>query len=562
MAPRGAPQAAVPDVNGVCIGAVLSNYQRSRVENVCGRLGLASLAYLWRFAQDTLLEDMCRAGVVAVLIKVACLGLRPDRHLGRPVCELSAELRRLHETVGMHVCGEGGEYETLTLDCPLFKQRIVLDACERVPLSADASVAPVAYLRIRRAHLEPKPDADRVPRSVWIDRMALVARMDAMDGIAAWPADPPSDADDDADVEEDGPSGTGAAVATVRPWSWVTGVRAPVPLCHGPVQEEASAAMQQLRAQLAGRHAVLVYLTLASMADFAAVNAAYARAFGAGPPARVCVQAQMLPPHRLHLDCLALPADADRRYMHVQSISHWAPANIGPYSQAVWLAGDARIHVAGQIGLVPATMQLAHGGVAAEAPLALRHVHRVITAVTEGAAGLAGAVLAAVCFLADIRHARQARALLHASGGRAPVLCVQVAGLPRGASIEWDILAASSVGSAPRCRSRRVGGATLVRASDAAVAVLCEARGPHAQTAAALLAAAQHACCGARRRIESIRLFVRDTQADAWRHAVGQHGPSARQPTPPAVSILCVDDIEGGYGAAAMAILSAAAGSD
>ena len=24
----------------------------------------------------------------------------------------------------LHVCGEGGEYETMTLDCPLFKRRI------------------------------------------------------------------------------------------------------------------------------------------------------------------------------------------------------------------------------------------------------------------------------------------------------------------------------------------------------------------------------------------------------------------------------------------------------
>jgi diphthamide synthase (EF-2-diphthine--ammonia ligase) len=27
---------------------------------------------------------------------------------------------------GCHPCGEGGEYETLTLDCPLFRYRIVL----------------------------------------------------------------------------------------------------------------------------------------------------------------------------------------------------------------------------------------------------------------------------------------------------------------------------------------------------------------------------------------------------------------------------------------------------
>jgi diphthine-ammonia ligase len=27
---------------------------------------------------------------------------------------------------GLNVCGEGGEYETFTLDCPLFKKKIVV----------------------------------------------------------------------------------------------------------------------------------------------------------------------------------------------------------------------------------------------------------------------------------------------------------------------------------------------------------------------------------------------------------------------------------------------------
>ena len=39
---------AMPEVNAVCAGAILSNYQRSRVEAVCERLGLTSLAYLWQ----------------------------------------------------------------------------------------------------------------------------------------------------------------------------------------------------------------------------------------------------------------------------------------------------------------------------------------------------------------------------------------------------------------------------------------------------------------------------------------------------------------------------------
>jgi len=36
-----------PEVQAVASGAILSNYQRLRVENVCQRLGLVSLAYLW-----------------------------------------------------------------------------------------------------------------------------------------------------------------------------------------------------------------------------------------------------------------------------------------------------------------------------------------------------------------------------------------------------------------------------------------------------------------------------------------------------------------------------------
>jgi enamine deaminase RidA (YjgF/YER057c/UK114 family) len=46
-----------------------------------------------------------------------------------------------------------------------------------------------------------------------------------------------------------------------------------------------------------------------------------------------------------------------RRSLHVQSISSWAAACIGPYSQSITAGGLC--FLSGQIGLVPATMQLA-----------------------------------------------------------------------------------------------------------------------------------------------------------------------------------------------------------
>lgn len=58
------------------------------------------------------------------------------------------------------MCGEGGEYETLTLDCPLFhRARIVLDSWQLVLHSAD-NVAPVGVLHPTAFHLESKSDED------------------------------------------------------------------------------------------------------------------------------------------------------------------------------------------------------------------------------------------------------------------------------------------------------------------------------------------------------------------------------------------------------------------
>lgn len=46
----------MPGIQAVASGAIASDYQRLRVENVCARLGLVSLAYLWHQPQDQLLQ--------------------------------------------------------------------------------------------------------------------------------------------------------------------------------------------------------------------------------------------------------------------------------------------------------------------------------------------------------------------------------------------------------------------------------------------------------------------------------------------------------------------------
>lgn len=69
---------------------------------------------------------------------------------------------------GCNICGEGGEYETLVLDCPLFTHaRIILDTWEIDHLSA----GDVAILRPLTFHTEPKLPAGSPAGTHQADRM-------------------------------------------------------------------------------------------------------------------------------------------------------------------------------------------------------------------------------------------------------------------------------------------------------------------------------------------------------------------------------------------------------
>ena len=147
-----------------CLSGLLPSHR-------CERLGLVSLSYLWQREQHGLLQDMCDSPLQAVLIKVASLGLKVS-HLGQSIQQLQPLFTSLHQKFGFHVCGEGGEYESLTLDSPLFIKRIVLDATEQV-VESDDPFAPVAYLKIVSFHLEDKPS--RSPERQRMDQIEELA---------------------------------------------------------------------------------------------------------------------------------------------------------------------------------------------------------------------------------------------------------------------------------------------------------------------------------------------------------------------------------------------------
>ncbi|MEE8167474.1 MAG: diphthine--ammonia ligase [Candidatus Hydrothermarchaeales archaeon] len=112
------------EIEGVVSGALFSKYQKQRVDAICEALNLRSFAPLWHKDPEMLLREMLDAGFEIIITAVAAMGL-DENWLGRRIDERCIEdLKDLHKKYKIHICGEGGEFESLVLDMPLFKQRL------------------------------------------------------------------------------------------------------------------------------------------------------------------------------------------------------------------------------------------------------------------------------------------------------------------------------------------------------------------------------------------------------------------------------------------------------
>ena len=114
-------------IAGVTAGAVESEFQTNRIQGMCDRLGCELFAPLWQENPRELADAMLEAGFEIVIIQVAAHGL-DESWLGRTLDqEALAELEALNEEYGVHILGEGGEFETLVVDGPHMDRRIDLE---------------------------------------------------------------------------------------------------------------------------------------------------------------------------------------------------------------------------------------------------------------------------------------------------------------------------------------------------------------------------------------------------------------------------------------------------
>lgn len=134
-----------PDVQGVTSGAILSNYQRNRVEFVCYRLGLVSIAYLWRRQPREILDMAAAMQVRAILVKTASAGLVPKVLLGKTLEDARPTLEKMEVLYNGHMAGEGGEFESFVLSCPLFMKECLMVKAMREVIVDDNDYSPSGH---------------------------------------------------------------------------------------------------------------------------------------------------------------------------------------------------------------------------------------------------------------------------------------------------------------------------------------------------------------------------------------------------------------------------------
>ncbi|MFA6399984.1 MAG: diphthine--ammonia ligase, partial [archaeon] len=71
-------------IEGVCSGALFSNYQRERIERACEKHGLRHFAPLWHLDQEQYMNQLIKADFKAIITKIASYGL-DEKWVGREI---------------------------------------------------------------------------------------------------------------------------------------------------------------------------------------------------------------------------------------------------------------------------------------------------------------------------------------------------------------------------------------------------------------------------------------------------------------------------------------------
>ena len=115
------------EIDALVVGALRSDYQKTRIERMCEKLGIISFCPMWHHDPELHMNSLVEHGFDVRIISVSSEGL-DESWLRRKITRESLnQLTLLSRKYRFNLDGEGGEFETITLDAPHFRKSI---SCE------------------------------------------------------------------------------------------------------------------------------------------------------------------------------------------------------------------------------------------------------------------------------------------------------------------------------------------------------------------------------------------------------------------------------------------------
>jgi asparagine synthase (glutamine-hydrolysing) len=110
------------NIDTLVTGALHSVYQASRIQKICDKLNIKCFNPLWHKNEIEYLKELVENKFKIIVIGVGAFPLN-ETWLGREInSEFIDDVAKLKEKYKIHPAGEGGEFETFVLDCPLFEK--------------------------------------------------------------------------------------------------------------------------------------------------------------------------------------------------------------------------------------------------------------------------------------------------------------------------------------------------------------------------------------------------------------------------------------------------------
>ena len=111
------------DVQGIVHGGISSNFQKRNFEKVCKKLGLSVFSPLWNTDPSNYLHKLIDENFKIIIVSVSAMGLEHE-WLGVTLDHQNIKkLESLSLRYGFNLTFEGGEAETIVVDCPIYNKR-------------------------------------------------------------------------------------------------------------------------------------------------------------------------------------------------------------------------------------------------------------------------------------------------------------------------------------------------------------------------------------------------------------------------------------------------------